>query len=301
MEKFKSGFVSIIGKTNVGKSTMLNSIIGTQVAITTSKPQTTRTAIKGIVNRKSAQIIFIDTPGIHKTKNKFGEAMTNIAYEALGEVDVILFLIEATYNQIGTADKIILEKLKEKNKKVILVINKIDLAPKENLLKLIELYRKEYNFKAIVPISALKNKELETLLDEIQELLPEGPAYYDVEEYTDQTERQIVEEVVREKCLKLLNDEIPHGIYVKVEKMKLRKTTKGEDIYDVDIMIYCNKNSHKGIIIGKDGNMLKRIASYSRQKIEKMLDIKLNMNIWVKVQEDWQNRENIIKDVNGQS
>ena len=290
MEKFKSGFVSIIGKTNVGKSTMLNSIIGTQVAITTSKPQTTRTAIKGIVNRESAQIIFIDTPGIHKTKNKFGEAMTNIAYEALGEVDVILFLIEATYNQIGTADKIILEKLKEKNKKVILVINKIDLAPKENLLKLIELYRKEYDFKAIVPISALKNKELEILLDEIQELLPEGPAYYDVEEYTDQTERQIVEEVVREKCLKLLNDEIPHGIYVKVEKMKIRKTTKGEDIYDVDIMIYCNKNSHKGIIIGKDGNMLKRIASYSRQKIEKMLDIKLNMNIWVKVQEDWQNR-----------
>ena len=301
MEKFKSGFVSIIGKTNVGKSTMLNSIIGTQVAITTSKPQTTRTAIKGIVNRESAQIIFIDTPGIHKTKNKFGEAMTNIAYEALGEVDVILFLIEATYNQIGTADKIILEKLKEKNKKVILVINKIDLAPKENLLKLIELYRKEYDFKAIVPISALKNKELEILLDEIQELLPEGPAYYDVEEYTDQTERQIVEEVVREKCLKLLNDEIPHGIYVKVEKMKIRKTTKGEDIYDVDIMIYCNKNSHKGIIIGKDGNMLKRIASYSRQKIEKMLDIKLNMNIWVKVQEDWQNREKIIKDVNGQS
>ena len=301
MEKFKSGFVSIIGKTNVGKSTMLNSIIGTQVAITTSKPQTTRTAIKGIVNRENAQIIFIDTPGIHKTKNKFGEAMTNIAYEALGEVDVILFLIEATYNQIGTADKIILEKLKEKNKKVILVINKIDLAPKENLLKLIELYRKEYGFKAIVPISALKNRELETLLDEIQELLPEGPAYYDVEEYTDQTERQIVEEVVREKCLKLLNDEIPHGIYVKVEKMKLRKTTKGEDIYDVDIMIYCNKNSHKGIIIGKDGNMLKRIASYSRQKIEKMLDIKLNMNIWVKVQEDWQNKEKIIKDVNGQS
>ena len=301
MEKFKSGFVSIIGKTNVGKSTMLNSIIGTQVAITTSKPQTTRTAIKGIVNRESAQIIFIDTPGIHKTKNKFGEAMTNIAYEALGEVDVILFLIEATYEQIGTADKIILEKLKEKNKKVILVINKIDLAPKENLLKLIELYRKEYDFEAIVPISALKNKELETLLDEIQELLPEGPAYYDVEEYTDQTERQIVEEVVREKCLKLLNDEIPHGIYVKVEKMKLRKTTKGEDIYDVDITIYCNKNSHKGIIIGKDGNMLKRIASYARQKIEKMLDIKLNMNMWVKVQEDWQNKEKIIKDVNGQS
>ena len=295
METFKSGFVSIIGKTNVGKSTMLNSIIGTQVAITTSKPQTTRTAIKGIVNRKNSQIVFIDTPGIHKAKSKFGEAMTNIAYEALGEVDVILFLIEATYTHIGTADKIILEKLKEKNKKVILVINKIDLVPKENLLKLIELYRNEYNFKAIVPISALKNKEIETLLIEIEELLPVGPAYYNIDEYTDQTERQIVEEIVREKCLKLLNDEIPHGIYVKVEKMKLRKTKNGEDIYDVDIIIYCMKNSHKGIIIGKDGNMLKKIASYSRQKIEKILDIKLNMNIWVKVQEDWQNRDNIIK------
>lgn len=297
METFKSGFVSIIGKTNVGKSTMLNSIIGTQVAITTSKPQTTRTAIKGIVNRKNSQIVFIDTPGIHKAKSKFGEAMTNIAYEALGEVDVILFLIEATYTHIGTADKIILEKLKEKNKKVILVINKIDLVPKENLLKLIELYRNEYNFKAIVPISALKNKEIETLLIEIEELLPVGPAYYNIDEYTDQTERQIVEEIVREKCLKLLNDEIPHGIYVKVEKMKLRKTKNGEDIYDVDIIIYCMKNSHKGIIIGKDGNMLKKIASYSRQKIEKILDIKLNMNIWVKVQEDWQNKDNIIKNI----
>lgn len=298
---FKSGFVSIIGKTNVGKSTMLNNIIGEQVAITTSKPQTTRTAIKGIVNRKNSQIIFIDTPGIHKTKNKFGEAMTNIAYEALSDVDVILFLIEATYKQIGQADKIILEKLKEKKKKVILVINKIDLVPKENLLNLINLYKDEYDFKAIVPISALKNKEIETLLNEIETLLPEGPAYYDIDEYTDQTERQIIEEVVREKCLKLLNEEVPHGIYIKVEKMKLRRTKNGEDIYDVDIVIYTTKRSHKGIIIGKDGNMLKKIASYSRQKLEKMLDIKINMNIWVKVQEDWQNKENIIKSINGQS
>lgn len=295
MENFKSGFVSIIGKTNVGKSTMLNALIGEQVAITTSKPQTTRTAIKGIVNRGNSQIVFTDTPGIHKVKNKFGESMTNIAYEALGEVDVILFLIEATYKQIGTADKIILEKLKEKNKKVILVINKIDLAPKENLLNLIDLYSKEYDFKAVVPISALKKKELETLLNEIEKLLPVGPAFYSEDEYTDQTERQIVEEVVREKCLKLLNDEVPHGIYVKVEKMKLRKTTKGEDIYDIDIIIYCIRNSHKGIIIGKDGSMLKRIASYSRQKIEAMLDIKVNMNMWVKVQEDWQNKDSIIK------
>ena len=295
MENFKSGFASIIGKTNVGKSTMLNAIIGEQVSITTSKPQTTRTAIKGIVNRDNSQIVFIDTPGIHKAKNKFGEAITNIAYDALGEVDVILFLIEATYKEIGKADRIILEKLKEKNKKVILVINKIELAPKENLLKLIEIYRKEYDFKAVVPISALKKKELDILLDEIEKLLPTGPAYYSQDEYTDQTERQIVEEVVREKCLKLLNDEIPHGIYVRVEKMELRKTTKGKDIYDIDINIYCIRNSHKGIIIGKDGNMLKKIASYSRQKIEAMLGIKVNMNIWVKVQEDWQNNESIIK------
>ena len=295
MSSFKSGFVSIIGKTNVGKSTLLNEIIGTQVAITTSKPQTTRTTIKGIVNRENSQIVFIDTPGIHKAKSKYGEAITNVAYESLGDVDVILFLIEATYKKIGAADKIILEKLKEKHKKVILVINKIDLAPKENLLNLMQIYSKEYNFEAIIPISALKNKEIDTLLDKIEELLPEGPAYYSLDEYTDQTERQIVEEVVREKCLKLLNDEIPHGIYVEVNKMKLRKTTKGKKIYDVDITIYCTKNSHKGLIIGKDGAMLKKISSYSRQKLEKMLGIKLNMSTWVKVQEDWQNKESIIK------
>lgn len=297
MEEYKSGFVSIIGKTNVGKSTLLNSMIGEQVAITTSKPQTTRTAIKGIVNREHSQIVFIDTPGIHKPKSKFGENMINIAWEALGEVDVILFMIEATYKEIGGADRLILSKLREKNKKVILVINKMDLVPKENLLNLISIYSKEYDFSAIIPISALKQKEIDSILYEIEKLLPVGPAYYNIDEYTDQTERQIVEEVIREKCLKLLNEEVPHGIYVKVEKMKLRKTTKGEDIYDIDAIIYCLRNSHKGIIIGKDGSMLKRIGSYSRQKIEKMLDIKINMKLWVKVQEDWQDNDNIIKKI----
>ena len=297
MMDFKSGFVSLIGKTNVGKSTLLNCMLGENIAITTARPQTTRKAIKGIVNRQNSQIIFTDTPGIHKAKNKFGELMIQTAYEAIPDVDVVLFLISAQDKKIGTSEKNILDKLKEKNKKVILVINKIDLIKKEDLLNLIEEYKYEYPFSAIVPISALKKKEIEGLLKEIENILPVGPAYYDKEEYTDQTERELVEEIVREKCLKLLQDEVPHGIYIKVDKMKLRKTAKNEDIYDIDINIYCIKESHKGIIIGKKGEMLKKIGQYSRQKIEAILGLKVNMNMWVKVQEDWQNKDNIIKNL----
>ena len=208
-----------------------------------------------------------------------------------------MFLISAQDKKIGTSEKKILNKLKEKNKKVILLINKIDLIKKEDLLNLIEEYKYEYPFSAIVPISALKKKEIEGLLKEIENILPVGPAYYDKEEYTDQTERELVEEIVREKCLKLLQDEVPHGIYIKVDKMKLRKTAKNEDIYDIDINIYCIKESHKGIIIGKKGEMLKKIGQYSRQKIEAILGLKVNMNMWVKVQEDWQNKDNIIKNL----
>lgn len=199
--------------------------------------------------------------------------------------------------KFGKEEIKILEKLKEKNRKVILVINKIDLIKKENLLKLIEEYKSTYNFSAIVPISALKKKEIEGLLNEIEKNLPEGPAYYNQDEYTDQTERQLVEEIVREKCLKLLQDEVPHGIYVKVEKMKLRKTKNDDEIYDIDIIIYCIRESHKGIIIGKNGAMLKKIGQYSRQKIEAILGLKVNMKMWVKVQEDWQQKENIIKNI----
>ena len=294
-ENFKSGFVSIIGRTNVGKSTLLNSLVGEKVAIMTNKVQTTRTAIRAIVNRKKSQIIFIDTPGIHKPKTKLGNTMIETAFGTISEVDVILFMIEANSKEIGRGDTRILEKLKETNKKVILVINKIDLVKKEEIAKLIELYAKEYNFEAIIPISALKNKEVETILDEIEKLLKEGPAYNDIDEYTDQTSRQLAEEVIREKALKLLDDEVPHGLYVQVEKMKESRTQTNEKIYNIEATIYCLRDSHKGIIIGKNGQMLKRIGTYARQDLEKMLGRKVNLKTWVKVRKEWQDEDAIVK------
>ena len=295
MEEFKSGFVSIIGRTNVGKSTLLNSLVGEKVAIMTNKTQTTRTAIRAIVNRKNSQIIFIDTPGIHKPKNKLGNTMIETAFGTISEVDVILFMVEATSKEIGRGDSKILEKLRQTNKKVILIINKIDLAKKEEIAKLIDIYSKEYNFEAIIPISALKNKEIETILDEIEKLLKEGPAYYNIDEYTDQTSRQLVEEVIREKALKLLDDEVPHGLYVEVEKMKESRTQNKEKIYNIEAIIYCLRDSHKGIIIGKNGQMLKKIGTYARRDLEKMFGTKINLKTWVKVRKDWQDEDAIVK------
>lgn len=295
IKKFKSGFVSIIGRTNVGKSTLINSLVGEKVAIMANKTQTTRTAIRAIVNRKNSQIIFIDTPGIHKPKTKLGNTMIETAFGTISEVDCILFMVEATSNDIGRGDTRILEKLKETNKKVILIINKIDLVKKEQIAKLIEMYSKEYNFEAIIPISAIKNKEVETILGEIEKILKPGPAYYDIDEYTDQTSRQLAEEVIREKALKLLDDEVPHGLYVEVEKMKLSRTKTNEPIYNIEATIYCLRDSHKGIIIGKNGSMLKRIGSYAREDLEKMLGTKINLKTWVKVKKDWQDDNSIVK------
>ena len=295
MEKFKSGFVSIIGRTNVGKSTLINSLLGEKVAITANKSQTTRTVIKAIINNKNSQIIFTDTPGIHKPKTKLGTTMNDNAWSTIPEVDIILFIVEATSNGIGKGDQMILEKLKESNKKAILVINKIDLIEKEKLLKLIDLYNKEYNFVATIPICATQNENTNKIITELEKNLPEGPAFYDVEEYTAQTERQLVEELIREKALRLLDQEVPHGIYVEVEKMKLRKTSKNQDIYDIEATIYVLRKSHKGIVIGKDGSMLKRIGTYARQDIEKMLDTKVNLKLWVKIKEGWQDNDSIVK------
>ena len=295
MESFKSGFVSIIGRTNVGKSTLINSLVGEKVAIMANKTQTTRTAIRAIVNRKNSQIVFIDTPGIHKPKTKLGNTMIETAFGTISEVDVILFMVEATSDGIGKGDAKILEKLKETNKKVILIINKIDLVKKEQIAKLIDIYSKEYNFEAVIPISAIKNKEVETILDEIEKLLNAGPAYYDIDEYTDQTSRQLVEETIREKALKLLDDEVPHGIYVEVEKMKLSRTKTNERIYNIEATIICLRDSHKGLIIGKNGSMLKRIGTYAREDLEKMLDIKINLKTWVKVRRDWQDEDSFVK------
>lgn len=295
MAEFKSGFVSIIGRTNVGKSTLINSLVGEKVAIMTNKTQTTRTAIRAIVNRENSQIIFIDTPGIHKPKTKLGTTMLETAFGTISEVDVILFMIEATSKEVERGDARILEKLKETNKKVILLINKIDLVRKEEIAKLIELYSKQYNFEAIIPISAISNKEVEIILNEIEKLLKKGPAYYDVDEYTDQTSRQLVEEVIREKALKLLDDEVPHGLYVTVEKMKQSRTQNKENIYNIEATIYCLRDSHKGIIIGKNGQMLKKIGTYARQDLERMLGTKINLKTWVKVRKDWQDEDSIVK------
>ena len=294
MEEFKSGFVTLIGRTNVGKSTLINLLVGEKVAAIANKVQTTRTAIRGIVNRPNSQIIFTDTPGIHKPRTKLNETMLDTSFTSLKDADLVLFLIEATSDEIGRGDSRILEKIKEDKAKTILIINKIDLVKKEKLLKLIDLYSKEYDFEAVIPISATDSKYRDIVLDEIEKNLKPGPAYYDKEEYTDQTMRQLVEETIREKALKLLQDEVPHGIYVEVEKMKERKNKNGEEIYDIEATIYCLRNSHKGIIIGKNGEMLKRIGRAARIDMEENFGVKVNLKTWVKVKEDWQDNNSIV-------
>ena len=297
MEKFKSGYVTIVGRTNVGKSTLINLLVGEKVAAIANRVQTTRTAIKGIVNRENSQIVFIDTPGIHKPKTKLNKTMIETSYSNLEDADIVLFLVEANKTSIGNEEAKILEKLKEIKKKCILIINKIDLIKREKLLELIELYRKEYAFEAVIPISALKPKYKEIVLCEIEKNLNYGPAYYDIEEYTDQTLRQLAEETIREKALLLLQQEVPHGIFVEVQKMKNTKNRKGEEMYDIDATIYCLRNSHKGIIIGKNGEMLKKIGTLARIDMERNFRTKVNLKTWVKVKEDWQENETIIRKV----
>ena len=293
-QEFKSGFVTIIGRTNVGKSTLINLLVGEKVAAIANKVQTTRTAIKGIVNRENSQIIFTDTPGIHKPKHKLNETMVETSFATIPDSDIVLFLIEATSDDIGKGDRIILDKIKESKRKTILIINKIDLVKREKLLNLIDIYSKEYNFTAVIPISAYQEKYKNIILDEIEKNLKPGLAYYDIEEYTDQTLRQLAEETIREKALKLLQDEVPHGIYVEVEKMNLRQNKQGEDIYDIEATIYCLRESHKGIIIGKNGEMLKRIGRAARIDMEQNFGLKINLKTWVKVKNDWLDNDSIV-------
>ncbi len=293
-EEFKSGFVTIIGRTNVGKSTLINLLVGEKVAAIANKVQTTRTAIKGIVNRENSQIVFTDTPGIHKPKHKLNETMVETSFATIPDSDIVLFLIEATSEDIGRGDRIILDKIKESKRKTILIINKIDLVKRDKLLKLIDIYSKEYNFTAVIPISAYQEKYRDIILDEIEKNLKPGLAYYDIEEYTDQTLRQLAEETIREKALKLLQDEVPHGIYVEVEKMNLRQNKQGEDIYDIEATIYCLRESHKGIIIGKNGDMLKRIGRAARIDMEQNFGLKVNLKTWVKVKNDWLDNDSIV-------
>lgn len=292
MEEYKSGFVTVVGRTNVGKSSIINKIVGEKVSAVTNKTQTTRKNIRAIVNRKNSQIIFIDTPGLHKAKSKLSEVMNESAMNSIPEVDVIVYVIDASSSRI---DEPTLDKIKESKKNTILAINKIDLITPNRLAEIINTYKDLHDFSAIVPISATSNKNVEDLIVEIESNLKVGPAYYDIEEYTDQTMRELAEEIIREKALKLLQDEVPHGIYVEVTKMKKRKTQKEEKIFDIDSIIYCLKDSHKGIIIGKQGSMLKKIGTYAREDLEKMLGDKVNLKLWVKVKEDWINDLKMVK------
>lgn len=292
MESFKSGFVTIIGRTNVGKSSIINSLVGEKVSAIANKPQTTRKNVKAIINRENSQIIIIDTPGIHKPKSKLGNIMVESAIGSIPDVDIVVYVIDAENPRV---DEATLDKIRQANKKTILVINKIDLINAEKLAKIINEYKELYDFIAIIPVSVRQNKNVEEIAKEIEKNLKEGPAYYDTEEYTDQTLRQLVEETIREKALKLLQDEVPHGILVETTKMKTRKTKNMEKIYDIEATIFCLRESHKGIIIGKQGAMLKRIGTYAREDLEKMLGCKVNLQLWVKVKEDWINNDIIVK------
>lgn len=290
-KKFKSGFVTLIGRPNVGKSTLMNQLIGQKIAITSDKPQTTRNRIQTVLTEEEGQIIFLDTPGIHQAKNKLGEFMVNVAERTINEVDLILWLVEPS-TFIGAGEQLIIEKLKKTQTPVILVINKIDTVKKEEILTFIDAYRKCLDFAEIVPVSALKGENKQLLIDVIFRYLPQGPMYFDEDTITDQPERQIVAELVREKALRLLNEEIPHGIAVSIDQMKERSDGK---LIDISATIVCERDSHKGIIIGKQGAMLKKIGMQARVEIENLLDTKVYLQLWVKVKNKWRDSDFLIK------
>lgn len=287
----KAGFVTIIGRPNVGKSTLMNRLIGQKIAITSNKPQTTRNKIQTVYTDEQGQIVFLDTPGIHKAKNKLGEYMVNVAQNTLNEVDAILWLVEPS-TFIGAGERHIAEQLQKVKTPVILIINKIDMVKREEILIFIDAYRKIYDFAEIIPVSALKGDNAQTVIDVIFKYLPYGPNFYDEDTITDQPERQIVAELIREKALRTLNEEIPHGIAVSVDKMKNRPKS---DIVDIEATIVCERDSHKGIIIGKNGVMLKKIGMQARKDIETMLEQQVNLQLWVKVKKDWRDSDFLMK------
>ena len=291
MEKeHKSGFIAVIGRPNVGKSTLINSLIGQKIAIMSDKPQTTRNRILCILTQPDAQIIFLDTPGIHKPKHKLGEYMVHAAENTLKEVDAILFVVDAT-EDMGAGEFYILERLQATNKPVILIVNKLDLIEKERVLPIISRYTEKYPFEGVVPISAKMKTNLDSLLDEIKKHLPAGPQYYPEDMVTDQPERLIVAELVREKVLQLTRDEVPHAIAVDVDEMTTRHN---KDVY-IRATIYVERDSQKGIVIGSHGTLLKEIGALARQDIEALLGSKVYLDLWVKVEKDWRNRDSILK------
>ena len=287
----KSGFVTLIGRPNVGKSTLMNHLIGQKIAITSNKPQTTRNRIQTVYTDERGQVVFLDTPGIHKAKNKLGEYMVNVAERTLNEVDVILWLVEPT-TFIGAGERHIAEQLKKTKTPIILIINKVDTVDKKEIIKFMDAYRKVLDFAEIIPVSALRSLNLDSVLDMIFKYLPYGPMFYDEDTITDQPQRQIVAEMIREKALRCLDEEIPHGIAVAIDKMKERKDG---GMFDIDATIICERDSHKGIIIGKGGSMLKRIGSEARRDIENMLEAKVNLQLWVKVKKDWRDSDFLMK------
>ena len=286
---FKSGFVTLIGRPNVGKSTLMNYLIGQKIAITSNKPQTTRNRIQTVLTTDEGQIVFVDTPGIHKAKNKLGEDMVNVAEKTLNEVDVVLWLVEPT-TFIGAGEQHIAKQLQRVKTPVILVINKVDSVKREEILPAIAAYKDIYDFADIVPVSARSGDNADELLRVIMKYLPYGPQFYDEDTVTDQPERQIVAELIREKALHSLQDEIPHGIAVAIDRMKMQNK-----VMHIDATIICERDSHKGIIIGKQGSMLKKIGSTARYEIERMLDCKVNLKLWVKVKKDWRDSEFLMK------
>lgn len=286
---FKSGFVTLIGRPNVGKSTLMNYLIGQKIAITSNKPQTTRNRIQTVLTTDEGQIVFVDTPGIHKAKNKLGEYMVNVAEKTLNEVEVVLWLVEPT-TFIGAGEQHIAKQLQRVKTPVILVINKVDSVKREEILPAIAAYKDIYDFADIVPVSARSGDNTDELLRVIMKYLPYGPQFYDEDTVTDQPERQIVAELIREKALHSLQDEIPHGIAVAIDRMKMQNK-----VMHIDATIICERDSHKGIIIGKQGSMLKKIGSTARYEIERMLDCKVNLKLWVKVKKDWRDSEFLMK------
>ena len=287
----KSGFVTLIGRPNVGKSTLMNRLIGQKIAITSNKPQTTRNKIQTVYTCEQGQIVFLDTPGIHKAKNKLGDYMVNVAQHTLSEVDVILWLVEPS-TFIGAGERHIIEQLKKTKTPVILVINKTDTVKREEILTFIDAYRKELEFAEIVPVSVLKGDNTQDLIDSIFKYLPYGPMFYDEDTVTDQPQRQIVSELIREQALRCLDEEIPHGIAVSIDQMKWRAD---DSIVDIDATIVCERDSHKGIIIGKGGSMLKKIGSRARKEIEDLLETQVNLKLWVKVKKDWRDSDFLLK------
>ncbi len=288
-KQYKAGFAALIGRPNVGKSTLMNRLIGQKIAITSDKPQTTRNRIQTVYTSEEGQIVFLDTPGIHKAKNRLGDYMVTIAKRTLSEVDVVLWLVEAS-TFVGPGDKHIAEQLKSLKVPLILVINKSDTVKRDDLLQIITIYKDLCDFTEVIPVSALKGHNTDTLIDLIMRYLPYGEPFYDEDTVTDQPERQIVAELVREKALKCLDDEIPHGIAVTIESMKYRKK-----IVDIEATIICERESHKGIVIGKQGAMLKKIGSAARYEIERLLEMQVNLKLWVKVKKDWRDSDLLLK------